>query len=128
MAKKIVSIEEENASVELAKKVISENNIKNIELHCGDAGEFFAQKEKSGEKFDVTIVDPPRKGCSADSLKYALKLTKDRIIYVSCNPATLARDLKYLTDQGAEIEYIQPVDMFPNTYHIENIAIIKLPS
>ena len=125
-AEKIVSIEEEKASTELAKEVIKSENITNIELHQGDAEEFFRSETQLGREFHITILDPPKKGCSAESLDYALKLTKDKIIYVSCNPATLARDLKILTERGATVEYIQPFDMFPHTYHIENVAIIDL--
>lgn len=126
VASKIVSIEEVEDSVELAKVVAKENNINNIEFHSGDAGQFFSKEALLGRQFQVTILDPPRKGCSVNSLDYALKLTKDKIIYVSCNPATLARDLKYMKEHGAEPEYIQPFDMFPHTYHIESVAIIDL--
>lgn len=126
IASKVVSIEEVNESVELAKTIINENGISNIELHQGDAGDFLSEQSSLGRQFHITILDPPRKGCSVNSLDYALKLTKDKIIYVSCNPATLARDLKYLKEQGAEVEFIQPFDMFPHTYHIENVAVINL--
>ena len=126
IASKVVSIEEVKESVELAQTIINENGINNIELHQGDAGKFLSEQSTLGRQFHITIIDPPRKGCSVNSLDYALKLTKDKIIYVSCNPATLARDLKYLKEQGAVIEYIQPFDMFPHTYHIENVAIVNL--
>lgn len=127
IAKKIISVEEVKDSVVLADKIIKENGIKNIELHNMDAGEFFEKELKTkGRKFDVTILDPPRKGCSKQSLDYVLKLTKTKIIYVSCNPATLARDLKYLTENGCKVEFIQPFDMFPHTYHIENVAILNI--
>lgn len=126
-AKKIVSVEEVKASVELADKIIKENGIKNIELHNMDAAMFFDKEiNTKGRKFDVTVLDPPRKGCTKESLDYALKLTKDKIIYVSCNPSTLARDLRYLIEQGCKIESVQPFDMFPHTYHIENVAIISV--
>lgn len=126
IASKVVSIEEVKQSVELAKEIIEENNINNIELHQGDAGDFLSNETALGRQFQITVLDPPRKGCSLNSLDYALKLTEKKIIYVSCNPATLARDLKYLREHGAEVEYIQPFDMFPHTYHIENVAIIDL--
>ncbi len=126
IASKVVSIEEEKESVYLAKSITEQNKITNIELHQGDAGRFLSNETVLGRQFHVTILDPPRKGCTPNSLDYALKLTKDKIIYVSCNPATLARDLKYLKEFGAEVEYIQPFDMFPHTYHIENVAIIDL--
>ena len=126
IALKVVSIEEVKDSVELAKKIIEENRIDNIELHQGDAGEFLATETALGRQFQITILDPPRKGCSLNSLDYALKLTEKKIIYVSCNPATLARDLKYLIEHGATVEFVQPFDMFPHTYHIESVAIIDL--
>lgn len=128
IAKKVVSVEEVKASVDLASKIIKENSIKNVELHNMDAGKFFEKElNTKGRKFDVTVLDPPRKGCTQESLDYALKLTKKEIIYVSCNPATLARDLKYLVEKGCSIDFVQPFDMFPHTYHIENVAIIKVP-
>ena len=127
IAEKVVSVEEVKESVVLADKIIKENGIKNIELHNMDAGKFFEKDLKTkGRKFDVTILDPPRKGCTKESLDYALKLTKGKIIYISCNPATLARDLKYLTEKGCKVDSIQPFDMFPHTYHIENAAVIRL--
>ena len=122
-ARKVVSIEENEKSVELAKQSAVLNNIENIEFHSGDAGEYFSEEKR---KFEVIILDPPRKGCSEQSLEYALKLCSDTIFYVSCNPATLARDLKYLKEKGCEIVSIQPFDMFCHTYHIENVAIIKV--
>lgn len=129
VAKKVVSVEEVKESVILADKILKENSIKNVELHNMDAGKFFEKELKTkGRKFDVTVLDPPRKGCSQESLDYAFKLTKGKIIYVSCNPATLARDLKYLIEKGCKVQSIQPFDMFPHTYHIENVAIIELPN
>lgn len=127
VAKKVVSVEEVKASVDLADKIIKENNISNVELHNMDAGLFFEKElNTKGRKFDLTVLDPPRKGCTKESLDYALKLTTKKIIYVSCNPSTLARDIKYLLEQGCTIESIQPFDMFPHTYHIENVAIINV--
>lgn len=125
VAKKVVSVEENKEAVDLAQETIKLNNINNIELHNMDTQKFFEKELNTKKrKFDVIILDPPRKGCSEKSLEYALKLCKGKIIYVSCNPATLARDLKYLTANGAKVEFIQPFDMFCHTYHIENVAII----
>ncbi len=127
ISKKVVSVEEVKESVVLADRIIKENGIRNIELHNMDAGLFFERELKTkGRKFDAVILDPPRKGCSEESLDYALKLAKTKIIYVSCNPATLARDLKYLISKGCRVDFIQPFDMFPHTYHIENVALITL--
>lgn len=127
VAKKVVTVEESKASTDLASKIIKENGIKNVEIHNMDAGKFFEKElNTKGRKFDITVLDPPRKGCTQESLDFALQLTKEKIIYVSCNPATLARDLKYLAQKGCKIEFIQPFDMFPHTYHIENVALISL--
>lgn len=147
VAKKVVSVEEVKDSVDLASKIIKENGINNVELHNMDAGKFFEKELKTKcRSFDVTVLDPPRKGCSQESLDYALKLTgcrgkcieeclspisphvekRGKIIYVSCNPATLARDLKYLKEKGCTVEFIQPFDMFPHTYHVESVAVISL--
>ena len=127
VCKNVVSVEECSASVNLAKDVKKLNNIKNIELFNEDCSKYLQTKSETDNKcFDVTILDPPRKGCSIESLKYSLKLTKSKIIYVSCNPATLARDLKILINKGAKIESIQPFDLFCHTYHIENVAIIDV--
>lgn len=127
VAKKVVTVEEVKASTDLASKIIKENRIKNVEIHNMDAGKFFEKElNTKGRKFDITVLDPPRKGCSQESLDYALKLTKEKILYVSCNPATLARDLKYLVGKGCKVEFIQPFDMFPHTYHIENVAVVSI--
>ena len=87
----------------------------------------FFEKElrTKGRQFDVTVLDPPRKGCTTESLDYAIKLTKGKIIYVSCNPATLARDAKILYDLGFKLKSLQGADMFPFTHHIESIACFE---
>ncbi len=123
VCKTVVTVEENRESTELARETAQNNRVKNIEIHNQDAAEFF-KKEK--RQFDAIILDPPRKGCSRESLDNAVRLSKSEIIYVSCNPATLARDLKYLTEKGCTVESIQPFDMFCHTYHVENVAIIKV--
>lgn len=124
VCKKVVTVEENKESTELARETAQNNRVKNIEIHNQDAAIFF-KKEK--RQFDAIILDPPRKGCSKESLDNAVRLSQSEIIYVSCNPATLARDLKYLTEEkGCTVQSIQPFDMFSHTYHIENVAIIKI--
>ena len=124
ICKKVVSVEENKGATELARETAKVNNIENVEIHNQDAAKFF---EKEKRKFDAIILDPPRKGCTKESLDEACRLSKGKILYVSCNPATLARDLKYLKEEkGATIESIQPFDMFCHTYHIENVAIINV--
>lgn len=123
VCEKVVTVEEVKASCDLAKEVVKINNIKNIEIHNEDAAKFF---QKETRQFDAVILDPPRKGCSEESLKEAYRLSKNYIIYVSCNPATLARDLKILCEMGCKVESVQPFDMFCHTFHVENAAIIKI--
>lgn len=127
VCKKVVSVEENKEAVDLASEIIELNEVKNVELHNMDAQKFFKKEsETKKRRFDAVILDPPRKGCTQESLDYTLQLCKGKIIYVSCNPATLARDLKYLTSKGAKVEFIQPFDMFCHTYHVENVAIIDI--
>jgi 23S rRNA (uracil1939-C5)-methyltransferase len=88
----------------------------------------FMEKELKTKKrkFDVIILDPPRKGCNEKCLELSMQLCRGKILYVSCNPATLARDLKYLISKGAKVEFIQPFDMFCHTYHVESVAVIDI--
>ena len=106
---------------DLAKR-IKENTKLDIMAYTGFT---FEQLVEKGEKFDVTVLDPPRKGCEKESLDYAIKLSEKAIVYVSCNPSTLARDLKYLHENGFTTRYIQPVDMFCHSYHIESVAWLE---
>ena len=122
VCKKVVTVEENKESCDKAREVIQTNRIKNVEIHNMDAAKFFAKEKR---KFDAIILDPPRKGCTKESLDEAIRLTNNTIIYVSCNPATLARDLKYLTEHGFVVESVQPFDMFCHTYHVENVAIVR---
>lgn len=123
ISKLVVSVEECFESVELAHRVKEMNGITNVELNHKDAGEFFQQESR---KFDIVILDPPRKGCSRESLEYAKRMAKSQIIYVSCNPITLARDLNIMINMGAKVRYIQPFDMFCHTYHVECVAVIDV--
>ena len=123
IAQKVVSVEENGESCMRASESLKINNINNLEIHNSDAAEFFKAEKR---RFDVSIIDPPRKGCTTESLDEVYRLTTGHIVYVSCNPATLARDLKYLCEKGCKVESIQPFDMFCHTYHIENVAVIKV--
>ena len=127
VCKKVVSVEESKEAIEFADEVLKLNDIKNVELHNMDTEKYFEKEIKTKKrKFDIVIFDPPRKGTTEKSMDYALEMAKEKIIYVSCNPATLARDLKYLVLKGCKIESIQPFDMFCHTYHVENVAIIDI--
>lgn len=78
-----------------------------------------------GEKFDVVIIDPPRAGASLEFLRSLVKLSPEKIVYISCNPETQSRDLSFLTRKGYKVTKIQPVDMFPHTEHIEVITSLS---
>ena len=125
IAKEVISVEEAPSATKDAAENVKLNNITNLTALNGDAKKIFETLIEQGEKFDVTVLDPPRKGCEKESLDYAIKLSKKAIIYVSCNPTTLARDLKYLHENGFKTKYIQPVDMFCHTYHIESVAWLE---
>lgn len=128
VCKKVVSVEESKEAVTLADEILELNEVKNVELHNMDTQKFFEKELKTKKrKFDVIILDPPRKGCTEATLEYSMRLCKGKIIYVSCNPATLARDLKFLVSKGAKVEFIQPFDMFCHTYHVESVAVISMP-
>ena len=100
------------------------NNLPNTYFIAQDATKFILSNK---EKFDVVFVDPPRSGCDAKFLNAVLKIKPKTIIYISCNPVTLKRDLLFLTKKNQySVETIQPVDMFPYTDHIECVAALKL--
>lgn len=127
VCKKAVSVEENKDSIKIAEEVLKLNNIQNVELHNMDTADFLNKEISTKNRtFDITILDPPRKGCSQESLDNVLKVTKSQIIYVSCNPQTLVRDLEYLISKGAKVNFIQPFDMFCHTYHVESVAIIEV--
>jgi len=90
----------------------------------GKAEEVFPKLYKQGIRADVVVVDPPRKGCDQKVLDTIIGMNPKKVVYVSCNPTTLARDLKYLNDNGYETLEIQPVDMFPHTVHVETVCLL----
>lgn len=125
IADKVVCVEEVETATNDANDNLKLNNIKNIEIFNGDANENFEKFIKDGYKFDVSIIDPPRKGCGEDAINTLIKLTKKYIVYVSCNVSTFARDMNYLSAKGFEPVSIELADMFPHTYHIETIALFE---
>ena len=124
-AKKIYGIEIEEEAVKMANINIKENNVKNAEYIAGSVEEKIIEFKNRKIKPDIIVVDPPRKGLDKKSIKYILDFKPKKIGYISCNPATLARDLGLL-EKEYDIDEITPVDMFPHTSHIESIAILKL--
>lgn len=125
-AKEVLSVEQNEDAVKNAVENVKLNNIANVRVLCGDAGRFMEEMAASGESADVVFTDPPRAGCSKQFLHSLLTLAPKKIVYVSCNPETLARDLYFLTKNGYKAEKIQPVDMFPYTKHVECVvSLIK---
>jgi len=120
--KRVIGVESVKEAVEMAERNKLVNNVSNIEFYNGKAEDITAKFYKKGIKADVVVVDPPRKGCDGKLLETMAGMRPTRIVYVSCNPSTLARDLKYLGENGYRIEQVQPVDMFPWTYHVECIV------
>ena len=123
-AKKVYGVEVVEAAIKDAKENAKINNIHNVEFFVGEAEVVFPRLYKQGIKADVVVVDPPRKGCDEKVLDTIVKLNPERVVYVSCNPATLARDLKYLDERGYKTVEVQPVDMFPHTAHIECCTLL----
>lgn len=123
-AKKVYGIEIVEEAIEDAKQNAKINNIKNTEFYQGKAEEIMPKLYRKGLKPNVIVVDPPRKGCDEKLLNTMVKMNPVRIVYVSCNPATLTRDLRFLEDEGYKTCKVQPVDMFPQTSHIECVAEI----
>lgn len=123
-AKEIICVEESKSSTDDAKFNVQLNNAENVTVINDDASRTFEKFVNDGKKFDVVLLDPPRKGCSIESLDYAAKLSSKLIVYVSCNPSTLAKDMRYLSDKGFEPKYVQPADMFCHTPHIESVALL----
>lgn len=125
-ARKVYGIEIEKSAIRDAKINCELNNISNIKFFTGRAEEWLYRWRRKGEEVHIIIVDPPRKGCSPKTLKEITKIKPKQILYVSCNPATLARDVKYLTkDDDYKLKKVLPIDMFPQTGHIECIASLE---
>ncbi|MBD8069630.1 23S rRNA (uracil(1939)-C(5))-methyltransferase RlmD [Bacillus sp. PS06] len=125
-AKKVFGVEIVPEAIEDAKRNAELNNIKNAEFAVGEAEVVIPQWKKEGNTADVIVVDPPRKGCDDALLQTIIEMKPKRVVYVSCNPATLARDLRVLEDGGFKTVEVQPVDMFPHTTHCEAVAKIEL--
>lgn len=101
------------------------NNAENIRFVCADAGDFAAELAENGQTVDVLFMDPPRAGSDIRFLSSVTRLEPKKIVYISCNPETLARDLAYLCGRGYRVRRIQPVDMFPHTAHVETVCLMS---
>ena len=123
-AKQVVGIELNRDAVSDARINAKRNGIRNCWFSAGDAGEYMQQMAKEGMRPDVVFMDPPRAGSDRKFLSALLKTAPERIIYVSCDPETLARDLKSLSEGSYSVQRIQPVDMFPFTSHVETVCCL----
>ncbi|ELK45879.1 23S rRNA (uracil(1939)-C(5))-methyltransferase RlmD, partial [Halobacillus sp. BAB-2008] len=124
-AEKVYGVEIVPEAVEDAKKNARLNKMDNAEFFVGEAEKLMPWWRNQGLRPDVIVVDPPRKGCDEQLLKAMLDMEPERIVYVSCNPSTLARDLRVLEDGGYETKEVQPVDMFPQTSHVECVTWLE---
>lgn len=124
-AKKVIGIEIVPAAIEDAKENARANGIENIEFVCSDAASYARKLNEQQMHPDVVVIDPPRKGCDEETINSIVEMNPQRVVYVSCDPATLARDLKMFATLGYQCMAVQPVDMFPYTFHIENVVLMQ---
>ena len=124
-AKEVLGVELNKDAVRDAIVNAKRNGVKNIRFYNNDASKFMSQLAASDKKIDVVMMDPPRSGSNTVFLSSLCKLTPKRVVYISCGPESLARDLKFLTKHGYTVEKIVGVDMFPWTCHVECIACIQ---
>ena len=122
-AKEVIGVELNPDAVRDAIKNAKRNQMKNIRFYQDDAGRFMEKMAAKGEKSDVVFMDPPRSGSTEQFMKSAVTLAPQKIVYISCDPQTQARDLKYLTKHGYKAMGAYPYDMFPFTKHAENIVL-----
>lgn len=121
----VYGIEIVEDAIKDARLNVKLNGMDNLEFFVGKAEEVVPEIYKEGKRANVVVVDPPRKGCDERVLDTIVKMEPDRVVYVSCNPSTLARDLKYLEDRGYRCEKVQPVDLFPHSVHTETVALLS---
>ena len=121
----VLGVEVVPQAVEDARENARRNGIENAEFFCGDAGEAAVMLAKKGEKIDVVVVDPPRKGLAPDVVEAAASMRPGRIVYVSCDPATLARDVARFAPLGYCPVRACAVDLFPGTAHIETVCLLS---
>ncbi len=122
--KSVLGVEINKDAVHDAIENAKLNSIENVKFFTADAGKFMTELAKGKEKIDAVIMDPARAGSDIPFLSSLVKLAPQKVVYISCNPETQARDLLYLCKNGYKVKKIQPVDMFPMTNHVENIALI----
>lgn len=123
--REVIGVEINNDGIMDAIKNAQNNDIRNVHFHRADAGEFMVNLAARDEKIDAVIMNPPRSGSDETFLSSMCTLNPEKIIYISCNPETLGRDLGYLVANGYKVMKVQPVDMFPQTNHVECVVLIE---
>ena len=124
-AGKVIGVEVVEQAVQDAKENAVRNGIENAEFFCGDAGKAALELEAKGIRPDVIVVDPPRKGLNADTIQALHKMSPRRIVYVSCDPATLARDVALLKEHGYKLQNAMAADLFPRCAHVETVCLLS---
>lgn len=124
-AKEVIAVEVNKDAVFDAKNNAKRNETQNIKFYCADAGKFMTNMAADGRTADVVFMDPPRAGSDEAFLSSVVTLSPKKIVYVSCNPETQERDLKYLIKNGYKVKKTQPVDMFPHTNHVETVVCLN---
>lgn len=122
---KVIGVELNKEAVRDARINCRENGFKNAEFYQGDAGDFMVHMANNGDKADVVFMDPPRSGSTEQFVNAVAKLGPEKVVYVSCNPETQARDLKWFKNRGYKVVKAQPVDMFPYTEHVETVVLLS---
>lgn len=123
--KEVIGVEIVKPAVEDARNNAKMNDIKNATFYCADASNAAEMFKNKGIKPDVIVVDPPRKGCEASLVETICKMNPNRVVYVSCDPATLARDCKLFDELGYKVEKLTAVDLFPRTVHVESVVLMS---
>ena len=124
-AKTVVGAEIVPQAIEDAKENAARNGLHNVEFFCGDASAVAARLASDGVRPDVITVDPPRKGLAEDVVASIAAMAPSRVVYVSCDPATLARDVKRFREQGYTVQKAAAVDLFPRTAHVEAVVLLS---
>ena len=127
-SKKVYGVEVVPQAIENAKENAELNEVTNAEFIVGEVEKVIPKMYETGIKADAVFVDPPRKGCNITALQTIIDMKPEKLVYISCNPATLARDLKVLTEEAFDIKKIKLVDMFPQTSHVETCVLLTLKS
>ena len=125
-AKRVLGVDISQEAIEDAVVNSDLNELKNTDFIAGASEKVLPQLYRQGQRFQLALLDPPRKGCDAEVLQVLGRMRIPRVVYVSCNPASLARDLQILGGLGYQTQEIQPLDMFPQTYHVECVARLTL--